>query len=381
MKPSMLFGRIPQSMERRTPAALLAAGAIALAAYVLLQLLAPERPIDQTEGMLEAAALMQQATRVTRAFCESAGIEIDKEIDPNRTCLIGPELTPLMTTLGHLDAKRTTTDPAMASLVVHLLMEADVSEGDTIAVGSSASFPAALIATLAAAEKMHVHPIVIISLGASTYGATNPEFNLLDMYTLLLREGVFETPPAAVSLGGDEDIGGGFDPDLRTELETQIETAGFRFISDSGLRRNVATRMEVYGTTSGVNRVKAFVNTGGSYANLGTSSVALQLQPGLNTDVSLPPTSQRGVLFEMAAHGVPIIHLLFIRGLALRHGLTWDPIPLSQPGEVELHADRPAKPNVVWFIGVPYLLITAILLAAHCRSASQRTQVSAELTL
>jgi poly-gamma-glutamate system protein len=342
-----------------------------IAAYSLLQIFAPEKRIEYTEAMFDAAALMQRAITVARNFCDSTGIEIDEDTDPNRTCLIGPELTPLMTTLGHLDAKRTTTDPSLASLIVHLLAEAGVSAGDTIAVGSSASFPAAMVATLAAAEAMLVHPVAIISLGASTYGATNPEFNLLDMYTLLLRESVFQTPPAAVSLGGNRDVGEGFDPALKTDLLSQIVASGYHFISEPDLATNVSKRVEVYGGSRGMERVRAFVNTGGSHSNLGTSPLALQLQPGLNADITIPPVEERGVLFEMAAHQVPIIHLLFIRGLASRYGLLWDPIPLSEPGQVELRSDQPENSKAPWFIGVPYLLIVSMLVAAQRKSAKQ----------
>ncbi len=373
IRTALLRRRIPDA-DRRKRVEIVVAGVVSVGAYILLQLLADDRPLTYSDEMLEASRLMQRATAAARDFCDSTGIEIDEVTDPNRTCLIGPELTPLMTTLGHIDAKRTTTDPAMASVLVHLLNDAGVSAGDTIAVGSSASFPALLFATVAAAEAMGVHPKIILSLGASTYGATDPEFNLLDMYTVLLTAGVFTTPPAAISLGGDEDVGDGFDAELKADLLSQIAASGVRFISNPDLRFNVATRMEIYG------RVAAFVNTGGSYANLGTSALALQLQPGLNRDVALPPIEERGVLFEMAALNVPVIHLLFIRGLAARYGVSWDPIPLREPGEMELRADRPPNTWVLWLIGIPYLIVIAVLIALHFRSNSRHTHSGAERT-
>jgi poly-gamma-glutamate system protein len=373
IRTALLRRRIPDA-DRRKRVEIVVAGVVSVGAYILLQLLADDRPLTYSDEMLEASRLMQRATAAARDFCDSTGIEIDEVTDPNRTCLIGPELTPLMTTLGHIDAKRTTTDPAMASVLVHLLNDAGVSAGDTIAVGSSASFPALLFATVAAAEAMGVHPKIILSLGASTYGATDPEFNLLDMYTVLLTAGVFTTPPAAISLGGDEDVGDGFDAELKADLLSQIAASGVRFISNPDLRFNVATRMEIYG------RVAVFVNTGGSYANLGTSALALQLQPGLNRDVALPPIEERGVLFDMAALNVPVIHLLFIRGLAARYGVSWDPIPLREPGEMELRADRPPNTRVLWLIGIPYLIVIAVLIALHFRSNSRHTHSGAERT-
>jgi hypothetical protein len=40
----------------------------------------------------------------------------------------------------------------------------------------------------------------------------------------------------------------------------------------------------------------------------------------------------------MAAQNRPCIHLLFVKGLALKYGLPWDPIPLPTPGTLEVLA-------------------------------------------
>jgi poly-gamma-glutamate system protein len=192
---------------------------------------------------------------------------------------------------------------------------------------------------------------------------------------------VFHTPPAAISLGGDEDVGGGFDPDLKNRLLGQIAATGIQLISEPDLRRNVGLRMAVYAGPGVSRRVSAFINTGGSYANLGTSALALELLPGLNTDMSLPPVDQRGVLFEMAARSVPVIHLLFIRGLALRYGLGWDPIPLSEPGAATLHDDGSEGNRYAWLIGVPFLVSVAVCVALYARSARQQTRAGPAETL
>ncbi len=296
---------------------------------------------------------MERAIAAVARHHETAGTPIDEALDPNRTGLIGPEYSPLFTTLGQLEAKRTTTNPDMAGLVVHLLRRAGVSAGDTIAVGVSASFPALLIATLTAAEAMGVHPLAILSLGASAYGATRPELNLLDIHALLLSEGVVGTAPVAVSLGGAGDVGADFDPAFRERLLQQIEMSDVPLIYEPDLRANVARRMAIYlGGPEG--RVAAFVNIGGADANLGTSPLVLRAEPGLNTELALPPPAQRGVLFEMAARRVPVIHLLNIRGLALRYGLPWDPMPLPEPGTSRLRDDAGARGLRFWLITAAY---------------------------
>ena len=338
--------RLPAWLRRRavppvdaSSVPIVVAGVMGLVAIALLYFLTPRSsPIESTE-VIAAEDIMRHAIDVTREHCDSVGIDIDGIVDPDRTCLIGPEYTRLMTTLGHLDAKQRTTDPAMAGLLVRLLQETGVAAGDTIAVASSGSFPALLVATLAAAKSLRAHPVVIISLGASSYGATNERFNLLHLYTLLVREHVLDRLPDAVSLGGRHDVGDEFDPDLAAQLTQQIAVSGIRFIRESELRRNVAERMRVYEGLEGHRRIAAFVNAGGSDAVLGTSALVLNVKPGLNTRIALPPEGERGVLFEMAAEGIPVIHLLNISGLERRY------------------AQRPPDRTVLWLVALPYFAV------------------------
>ena len=347
--------------DRRMRRRIVAAGGVSLAAWLALQTLAPRPTIAWSDEMRQAAFGMERAIEALARHSQSAGIEIDGTLDPNRTGLIGPELTPLFTTLGQLEAKRTTTNPDLAGLLVYLLRRAGVSAGDTIAIGCSASFPALMVATQTAAEAMGVHPVTILSLGASAYGATRPEFNLLDISQLLIREGIFSAAPAGVSLGGEDDVGAEFDPALRERLMQQMRISGIDVLEERDLRRNVARRMAIYG------RPAAFVNVGGADANLGSSPLVLKVNPGLNTDLALPPPDERGVLFEMAVAGVPVIHLLHIRGLALRYGLPWDPVPLPEPGTTPLRDDAGGRDSRFWLITAAYFVALGLIVAARRR--------------
>jgi hypothetical protein len=83
--------------------------------------------------------------------------------------------------------------------------------------------------------------------------------------------------------------------------------------------------------------IKAFVNIGGSTPNIGTDALILEVEPGLARIPGLPPSERRGMVFTMAERGVPVIHLLDVRGLAAAHGLPWDPRPLPEPGRGALY--------------------------------------------
>jgi len=314
--------------------------------------------MEWTEEMLTAARTMEQAVAVI-------GAERADRIpasDPNATGLIGPEYADLLTSLGDQEAKRTTTNPDMAALLVHLLLSAGVEQGDTIAVGCSASFPALMIATVAAAEALDAVPVVISSLGASSWGATDSEFNLLDIHELLLEAGVIDTPPVAVSLGGNRDLGSGFDPEVREQLIEEVAASGLPFISADELNSNVAARMRCYlegGEGEPQSTIAAFVNIGGAYANMGTSPLILDLDPGLSLEMPLPEVERRGVVFEMASRRIPIVHLLHIRGLALRYGLPWDPLPLPEIGTTRFHDARSGDHPFFPVIAGLYLLALA----------------------
>jgi poly-gamma-glutamate system protein len=139
--------------------------------------------------------------------------------------------------------------------------------------------------------------------------------------------------PAVISLGGDQDVGNGFTDKTNEKLRRQISDSGIPFVYESDLIKNISLRMSILQEKIGSARIAAFVNIGGSYANMGTSSLVLNVKPGLNTRWTMPPESERGMLFAMATRGIPCIHLLYIRGLVEEFGLPWDPVPLPDAGE------------------------------------------------
>lgn len=106
---------------------------------------------------------------------------------------------------------------------------------------------------------------------------------------------------------------------------------------------SIRRRMEVFAKAAErLGRpVACFVNVGGATANYGNTSVSLDFPNGLvmqPTVMSAHP--ERGLIFEYAAMGVPVINLLDVRGLAVRNGLPVDPIPLPPPGEGGVYFTR-----------------------------------------
>jgi poly-gamma-glutamate system protein len=357
--------------------ALAAAAVASAAAWLALQLFAPHGTVTWSSEMHAAAARTQQAHAIVAEAAAAGGVLMPAATDPNRTGYIGPAYSELFTTTGQLEAKRTATNPDMSALVAHLLRRAGAEAGDTVAIGASASFPALIIAAVVAVESLGMHPVVVLSLGSSGWGATNPAFDALRIYQLVVGHGIIDTPPAAVSLGGAGDVGASLDDDVRDRLLARIRDAGVPLLFEPDIARNVRRRTDTRLADTGAGARPAlpavYLNIGGNDASLGSSPLVLELRPGLNIAVPLPPPGQRGVIAAMAAHGVPVIHLLNMRGLAARYGLPWDPVPLPAAGTTPIRDDatRDAGPAVL-LIAAAWLAALALLgrqaQRAHSRS-------------
>ena len=282
--------------------------------------------------------------------------------DPNHTGLIGPELGDLLTTMGSLEAKRTSTNPDFAALLVRLFWELGLKPGDKIALACSGSFPALILASLVAAEVTELEPLLMVSLGASSYGATSSEWTWLDMETVLLEQGLIHHMAAVVSLGGEGDIG--------ASLPQEGREAGL-----SACRRNRITPLVEKTSRGQLERKlqylkdfqpKVFVNVGGNQVHVGGEGYLLP--PGVIRSPGRLPVAELGLVGWCLANGVPVIHLLHIREIALQYGLALDPIPFPVPGKSLVYF----KISIRWSMLIPCLLVVSSfwLLGMHLRFKS-----------
>ena len=83
-----------------------------------------------------------------------------------------------------LNSKIATTHPNFSAFVIELMEEFQFEPGDHVAVAMSGSFPGANIALLSACKALNIHPIIISSVGSSSWGANNPELSwpAMEMY-------------------------------------------------------------------------------------------------------------------------------------------------------------------------------------------------------
>jgi poly-gamma-glutamate system protein len=276
-----------------------------------------------------AAALMARSLESIRAHRLAKGLPIDRTLDPNGTGIIGEEFTPLTTSLGDVEAKRTAANSAFAAVVVKYFEQAGLTRGDVVAVGGSGSFPAFVLAALCASRALELQPVLIYSIGSSMYGANIPGFTFVDMLAGLQADGLLPYRMAAVAPGGALDGGHGvlFDEE-GTTLVDEARRSGLPIVNGATLADRIQRRLRIYETAAAGRPIRCFVNVGGASANYGDSAVSLEIPNGLVLAMpTIPASPTRGLVFEFLSRGVPVVHLLFVKGLARDNGLPFDPVP------------------------------------------------------
>lgn len=285
------------------------------------------------DRMLEASNRVRHYQQAIWEYREEKGLGLNRDEDINRTGIIGLPCSETTTTSGSIESKRTAANPDFAALLVRYFSDLDLQPGDTVAVGASSSFPGLIMAVLASTEAMDLKPVIISSLGSSTWGANEPDFTWLDMERVLKERGLVDHASVAVFFGGDQDEGLDMTPEGREAIRKAAERNNVPLYSGGGLEENIDLRLEIYNEHLGPEGAAAFVNIGGALSNLGRYPHAVIYSPGLNDNLEVTSTEGIGVMGHMVMEGVPVIHLLNIRQIAVEEGLPLDPYPFPPPGD------------------------------------------------
>lgn len=125
--------------------------ALIMCASTAFTLTSPKETVSPYyDTMKEAALLAQRAMQAVRQYKVDHGIPISEE-DILDTGMLGDRYTSITTTVGVLEAKRTTFNPNWAAVIVNMFAEAGLKEGDQVGMVFSGSFPALNICAMAAA--------------------------------------------------------------------------------------------------------------------------------------------------------------------------------------------------------------------------------------
>ncbi|MBK6735893.1 MAG: poly-gamma-glutamate system protein [bacterium] len=320
-------------LDRRRQLILLGLAVAALLMQVLLEY--ARVPVRQRDYDLKMAA-SQLASRAFTAVRVERGLHegrVDLVNDPAGTGLIGPEFSLITNARGDLESKLTSVNPNFAALIVQYFRQAGLKAGDPVAVAVSGSFPALNICLYAALETMKLRPVVITSIGASMWGANDPQFTWLDMEALLAGKGIFTTRNTAATHGGGNDMGRGLSPEGRRLIEAAAARHGVPLLDATNIEEAITQRMTFWSEAQRGHAYRLSVNVGGGVASLGSSHNRLLLPSGLSYDLGDHNWARKGTLVLFAEQGVPVVHLLNVTRLAQDNGLPVAPDFLPQPGE------------------------------------------------
>ena len=270
---------------------------------------------------LKSAEIMDDAIKILKKEVKAKGHTIYIDIDPNTTGLIFKEDSPIITGSGDLEAKQTTLKNNFAALIVDEFINAGINVGDTVAVGMTGSMPGANIALLSACKSMNIYPVIISSMGASMWGATESEFTWIDMEGILYEAGIFDKISIAYSPGGRGDcLRKSKDEEGRNVFEQKIQQYNSEKINYSvsdmnNLYKSIDQRINRFNNNiSSIKNYAAYVNIGGGAASIGVGGKDRLNTPGyLKPKRVLSQKPNESVARYFAENNIPLIHILHIK--------------------------------------------------------------------
>jgi len=322
-----LFG-VPRWMQTTVGVALTTG--IAVVAFGLVALPPFFRTL-RPGGEPSAAAIGARAEQMWTAW---AGVIADAKIAAGllkntavarHDALLGDELTPLVTTLGSLEAKRLTMSPRWAGVIAGQLVAKGIRRGDLVTASFSGSFPALNLAVISACEAIGAPLIAVSSVTASTWGANQAGFTWPEMEARLVAGGALQAVSVAVSTGGSGDRALDLEDEGRRLAHAIAQRSAGRLgavlLSPSSLADAIDERIAAFERYRNGRPIAAFINVGGTEASLGSSTAILKITSGWIPPAPFDTSPGRGLVARMVERGVPVLHLLNVRDLAARWGL------------------------------------------------------------
>ncbi len=283
-------------------------------------------PAENRAVKLAAAERMQACMDAVKGYKAERGIPLHPS-DLHQTGMLGEEFNGMTTSLGALEAKRTSANSDMAALAVELLQEAGMQPGDRVGLGLSGSFPALNLAVLSACAELKLDAVCIASIGSSTHGANNPGLTFPEMLSLLIADGLLPDSLHSATIGGDYDCGQEMDEHLREAAAARLERLGVTLWREPDYQKNLQKRLEIYG------KIDCYINVGGNLMSLGRQEDGIRTQGVIPPEAPLHPIDGNSGMLELYhAQGLPVIHLLNLKRLTADYGLAYDPVSLPEPG-------------------------------------------------
>ena len=282
-----------------------------------------------------------------------------------KTGMIGAEYTAITTTIGNLDSKITSLDPNFAAVYIKMFSELSLDKGDEVVINISGSFPMLDISCIMAAEEYGLKPYLMASVGASSFGATNPAFTIFDMLQYLYQQELISTKINVVSLGGSNDIGENFgefnDYNDRNLIIDRINKSGITFLYEKDFDTNIETRLQLIKETH--KNVKLFINIGGNSVGIGINENAFYKSNGIiyaNKYKNINSSkSGEGLIGKFLKSGVNAIQMLNLKNIASNYGLEYGFNKLPEVGQGDPYYEK--SYNLTYPIIAVVVVVTFLL--------------------
>lgn len=277
-------------------------------------------PHPNKDKMITAAKTMESAAEFIKSYRIKNNIEINFKNNHAGSGFIGMEFSPITTTLGNFNAKLTSTNPDFAALYIKWFYKLGLKKGDNIVIHTSGSFPALGIASIIASEAYELNPIIISSIGASSFGANIPNLTYWDIENKLYQEKIIFHKTIYATMGGQNDNGSSFWEGGITIARNAAKRNLLKLNIPNNLKDAIEEKLNLI---TSYNNIKLFINIGGNQSALGYAPCSMQLEYGLAENIiAFEEKECFGVLHNINQMNIPYIHMLNINNIALENGIS-----------------------------------------------------------
>ena len=284
--------------------------------------------------------MIRAADQMIEAISRVSNLRIEKDLpinithDPLRSGFIGTEFSPITTTLGSLPAKQTALNPDFAALYIHWFNQLGLENGDRVVIHASGSFPALSISAIIAVQKFGLEPLIFSSAGASSFGANLSEFTYWDIENTLFLKDIIHFRTQYATPGGQNDNGMSFWEGGMQIVKEAAQRNQYPLHIPPDLQAAIDDKIKIM---QQFEPFQLFINIGGNQAAMGRSPCGLDIPVGLITSTINCDEPNSGLIQLVNKRGIPVIHMLDIREIAVQHGISLEPERIGTQGESQLY--------------------------------------------
>jgi len=179
-------------------------------------------------------------------------------------------------------------------------------------------------------EALGVNVVLISSVGASNFGATDPGLTWIDIEHHLHARRIISTRSDATVIGGVRGVGRGMSDEGIAAIRASAARNGVELL-EAPFAELLHRLQAVVRQRSG-EKPAMVINVGGSVVAMGDCENGHQMPHGITTSLISCHNGRPALVHRFTHAGTPVMHILNIRRLVQDWGLPHDPIPLPIPG-------------------------------------------------